>query len=141
MKRLTLVRAALAARAGEPTEQVQVAQDTRGREVLTAYAPVGPLGWIVFVELPADEAYAPLWASVQRTSGLLLAGLTLAFLSGVFLARRMVGPIQALRTGAARIGSGDLTQRIPIKTCDELEGLADQFNHMARQLEESPSDL
>jgi signal transduction histidine kinase len=141
MKRLTQVRAALAARAGEPTEQVQVAQDTRGREVLTAYAPVGPLGWIVFVELPADEAYAPLWASVQRTSGLLLAGLTLAFLSGVFLARRMVGPIQALRIGAARIGSGDLTQRISIKTGDELEGLADQFNDMAGKLEESYADL
>src|SRR5215475_13118162 len=135
MKRLTQVRAALAARAGEPTEQVQVAQDTRGREVLTAYAPVGPLGWIVFVELPADEAYAPLWASIQRTSGLLLAGLALAFLSGVFLARRMVGPIQARRIGAARSGSGDLPQRISIKPGDELEGRADQFNDMGGKLE------
>ena len=59
----------------------------------------------------------------------------------MFLARRMVVPIQALRAGAARIGGGDLTQRISIKTGDELEGLADQFNDMARQLQESYAGL
>ena len=58
-----------------------------------------------------------------RIGVLLLGGLMLAFLSGVFLARKMVGPIQKLRAGARRIGSGDLTQRILIKTGDELEGL------------------
>ena len=31
------------------------------------------------------------------------------------LARKMVGPIQALRAGAAQIGSGDLSQRISVK--------------------------
>jgi signal transduction histidine kinase len=50
-------------------------------------------------------------------------------------------PIQMLRAGAARIGAGDLTQRITIKTGDELEGLANQFNDMAGKLEESYSDL
>jgi signal transduction histidine kinase len=53
----------------------------------------------------------------------------------------MVVPIQALRFGAARIGSGDLGQRISIKTGDELEALADQFNDMAGQLQESYADL
>jgi signal transduction histidine kinase len=71
----------------------------------------------------------------------LFGGLILAFLAGLFLARRMVGPIQALRAGAARIGSGDLSQRISIKTGDELEGLADQFNDMAGRLQESYADL
>jgi signal transduction histidine kinase/CheY-like chemotaxis protein len=52
-----------------------------------------------------------------------------------------VGPIQALRTGAARIGGGDLSQRIAIKTGDELEGLADQFNDMAARVQESYADL
>ena len=53
----------------------------------------------------------------------------------------MVVPIQALRVGAARIGAGDLGQRISIKTGDELEGLADQFNDMAGKLQESYADL
>ena len=43
--------------------------------------------------------------------------------------------------GAERIGSGDFSQRISIKTGDELEGLADQFNHMGGRLQESYADL
>jgi signal transduction histidine kinase len=109
--------------------------------VLTAYAPVDPLGWTVFVELPVDEAYQPLITSIQRTALVLFGALCLAALAGIFLARRMVVPIQALRTGAARIGSGDLAQRISIKSGDELEALADQFNEMAERLQESYADL
>jgi signal transduction histidine kinase len=141
MTKLSQVKAARAAISSGATEQVQEATDIRGRQVLTAYAPVSPLGWLVFVELPADEAYAPLYDSIKRSSALLGAGLMLAFLAGLFLARRMVGPIQALRAGAARIGSGDLGQRITIKTGDELEGLADQFNEMAGKLQESYAGL
>src|SRR5213079_1604316 len=54
---------------------------------------------------------------------------------------RMVVPIQMLRAGAARIGAGDLTQRITIRTGDELEGLANQFNDMTEKLEESYAGL
>ena len=54
----------------------------------------------------------------------------------MFLARRMVVPIHALRAGAARLGSGDLGQRIAIKTGDEVEALANQFNDMAGRLQE-----
>ena len=62
-------------------------------------------------------------------------------LAGMFLARKMVVPIQALQAGAARIGSGDLSQRIAIKTGDELEALADQFNDMAGRLQDSYTNL
>jgi signal transduction histidine kinase len=140
MSRLAQVQAARAGASGEP-QDVQVAQDLRGRTVLTAYAPVPPLNWLVFVELPRAEAYAPLYGSIQRSGTLLLAALAFAILAGLVLARRMVGPIQALRAGAARLGGGDLSQRIAIKTGDELEGLADQFNDMAGRLQESYADL
>jgi signal transduction histidine kinase/HAMP domain-containing protein len=131
-----------AARAGEPgSREIQEATDVEGRQVLTAYAPVEPLGWLVFVELPVDEAYAPLYASIERSGLVLVGALGLAVLAGMLLAQRMVIPIQRLRSGAARIGSGDLSQRISIRTGDELEALADQFNDMAGQLQESYADL
>jgi HAMP domain-containing protein len=126
---------------GAAAQEVETATDIQGRQVLTAYAPVAPLGWTVFVELPVDEAYQPLITSIQRTALVLFGALCLAALAGIFLARRMVVPIQALRTGAARIGSGDLAQRISIKSGDELEALADQFNEMAGRLQESYADL
>jgi signal transduction histidine kinase len=126
---------------GSGAEQVQEAVNVDGRKVLTAFAPVTPLDWLVFVELPLEEAYAPLYASIERSGLLLLGALGLAGLAGLFLARRMVIPIQALRTGAARIGSGDLGQQISVRTGDELEALAEQFNDMAGQLRESYADL
>jgi signal transduction histidine kinase len=123
------------------SSEAEEAVDLQGREVLTAHAPVPPLGWLVFVELPIDEAYAPLYQAVRRSTLLLLAGLCLAALAGVFLARKIVVPIQALRAGAAKIGAGDLSQRISVKTGDELELLGDQFNNMAEQLQDSYADL
>ena len=113
----------------------------QGREVLTAHAAILPLRWLMFVELPIDEAYAPLYESIKRSSYLLLGGLTLAFLAGLFLARKMIVPIQRLRVGAAQIGAGNLEQRIEVKTGDELEALADQFNDMAGRLKESYAGL
>ncbi len=139
--KLTQVRAARAAVADNGAEEVREAKDIEGHEVLTAFAPVAPLHWLVFVETPIEEAYAPLYASIERTGLVLLGALLLAFAAGMFLARRMVVPIQALRAGAARIGSGDLGQRIAIKTGDEVESLADQFNDMAGRLQESYADL
>ena len=141
LSRLAQVQVARAAGAGQATEQLQVADDIQGRRVLTAYAHVSPLGWLVFVELPVAEAYAPLVSTIERSGILLMAALGFAFVAGLVLARRMVGPIQALRAGAARIGSGDLSQRISVKTGDELEALADQFNDMAGRLQESYADL
>jgi signal transduction histidine kinase len=141
MSKLAQVHTARLALANNSGEQVQEAEDISGHRVLTAYAPVTPLGWLVFVETPIEEAYAPLYASIQRTGYVLFGALALAFVAGMFLAGRMVVPIQALRTGAARIGSGDLSQRIAIKTGDEVESLANQFNDMAEKLQESYAGL
>jgi signal transduction histidine kinase len=129
-----------AARAGN-VESLEGAKNTQGQEVLTASAPIAPLGWTMFVELPVEEAYASLYAALQRLAIVLAAASIFAVLAGVFLARRMVGPIQALRAGAERIGGGDFAQHITIKTGDELEGLANQFNEMGARLQESYADL
>ncbi len=141
MMHLAQVQAAQRQEKDVAGDEKQTATDIQGRRVLTAFAPVMPLGWTVFVELPVEEAYQPLISSMQRTTLVLIATLCLAALAGMLLARRMMVPIQALRAGAARIGTGDLSQRISVKTGDELEGLADQFNEMAGRLQESYTDL
>ena len=139
MSKLSQVQAARAA--GGSADSLQGAPNIQGQEVLTASAPINPLGWTMFVELPVSEAYASLYAALQRLAIVLLAASIFAVLAGVLLARRMVGPIRALRTGAERIGGGDFAQRIDIKTGDELEGLANQFNDMGARLQESYADL
>jgi signal transduction histidine kinase len=141
LSRLPYVAAARSTDGAPAREGVEIVQDVQGREVLTAHAPILPLRWLMFVELPIEEANAPLYDSIKRSSLLLAGGLLLAFLAGLFLARKMIVPIQRLREGAAQIGAGNLEQRISIKTGDELELLADQFNDMAGRLEESYAGL
>ena len=95
MSRLPQVRAA---RAGDPDGQdddLQFAENIQGREVLTASAPVDPLGWRVFVELPVDEAYASLYGALYRLLYVLLAALVfavLAILTGLASWRDLVLP-------------------------------------------------
>jgi len=140
MSKLLQVQAAQAGNTGG-LESLQGTKNIQGQEVLTASAPIVPLGWTMFVELPVEEAYASLYLALQRLAIVLAGASIFAVLAGIFLARRMVGPIQALRAGAERIGGGDFAQRISIKTGDELEGLANQFNDMGVRLQESYADL
>jgi signal transduction histidine kinase len=118
-----------------------LARDLAGGEVLTAYGAIEPLGWKVFVEQPVSEVYATLNAAILRTVALMVAGLLFSIVAAVWLARSMVRPIRTLQEGAARIGSGNLEQRIEVKTGDELEALAEQFNKMMVQLRDSYAGL
>lgn len=124
----------------EGSRQLEV-RTREGRNVLVAYAPIPSLDWRVFVEVPRAEVLVPVLASMYRTGGVLLVGLILSVLASVVMARRMVRPIRALQEGAAQIGAGNLQQEIVVKTGDELEALADQFNTMAVDLKESYSGL
>jgi len=136
--RLDHVRAALDSTAEEPA---RLARDLGGNEVLTAFANVEPLGWKVFVEQPVSEVYATLNSMIGRTGILMLAGLLFSALTALWLARGLVRPIRTLQEGAQRIGEGELDQKIEVKTGDELEALADQFNRMTAQLKESYAGL
>ena len=107
-----------------------IARDPKGREVLTSHSTITPLGWVVFIEQPLEEAFEPLRASAWRTGLLVVIGIVLSVFVSALLARRLVQPIQALQASAAKIGAGELDHRIEIRTGDELETLADEFNRM-----------
>src|SRR5258708_24073493 len=137
MSKLVQVQAAQAGNAGAGSESLQGAKNIQGQEVLTASAPIGPLGWTMFVELPVEEAYASLYAAMQRLAIVLTAASIFAVLAGIFLARRIVGPLQALRGRAERIGRGDFAPRTSIQTGDEREGPAHPFNDIGSRVQES----
>ena len=128
---------------GEPvsSSSAMVAKSINGSSVLTTHALIAPLGWTVFIELPLNEALAPLYGTALRTLALFVLALGVAILAALFLARRMTVPIRQLQAGAARIGSGELDRRIDIHTGDELENLAGEFNRMAADLQKSYADL
>ncbi|HEX9144320.1 MAG TPA: ATP-binding protein, partial [Candidatus Binatia bacterium] len=118
-----------------------VARNFQGETVFSSYAAIPNLNWIVFVERSADEVYRPLYASIARGSALLFLCLALALLTSFFLARRVVRPLEALRHGVDRIAKGELSFRLNLKTGDEIEILADDFNKMTDALQEAYAGL
>jgi signal transduction histidine kinase len=138
---LPQVKAALAAGPEGEVKEVPDARNVAGESVLSASARIAPTNWRVFVEEPQAAVFAPLYDAILRTIVLLLAGVVISVFASLFLARRMVNPVRALRLGAERIGAGDLDARIHVKTGDELEDLAERFNTMTAQLRESYADL
>ena len=117
--------------------QVSISRNLQGRQVLAAQARIDSLGWIVVVDLPLNEALAPMLDAMLRAVVVLVLGLGVAVLASLALARRMVAPIRRLQDGAERVGRGELGHRIELRTGDEIEALGEQFNRMAAQLQES----
>jgi len=54
---------------------------------------------------------------------------------GLYLARRITVPIQALAEGTERVGRGDLGHRVEVEADDELGVLVRSFNRMTAELE------
>lgn len=137
LAQLEQVKAALAGAQGS----FVALENLDGHKVFPAYAPIPTLGWAVLVERPVSEAYAPLYASVLRTSVLLLLGLGVALLASLMIKRRVVRPVETIREGAAQIGRGALDHRIEVRTGNELEALAESFNQMAADLQKLYANL
>jgi len=115
--------------------------DYRGVRVLGVHAHIPEMAWGLLAEIDVDEAFGPI-AWLKRTLmvfGALSAGAALVV--AYFFARRIARPIHELHVGSERIGAGELDHRLDIRTGDEVEQLADEFNHMAARLSESYASL
>jgi len=82
----------------------------------------------------SGEIFAPIYSLQQ---GVLIAGfiaLVLLGMLGVYASSRVLRPIRRLSEESRFIARGDLSRSIDIHTGDEIEELANQFNHMTSQL-------
>ena len=138
---LEQVKAAFSERSAAGKSNVIVAPNLQGKKVFSSFALIPILDWAVIIDRPVNEVFEAVYASMLRTSALFLIGLGMALFASYFLARRVVGPVRMLREGVERIGSGDLSHRFELKTGDEMEVLAEEFNKMTAQLQESYANL
>jgi sigma-B regulation protein RsbU (phosphoserine phosphatase) len=114
--------------------QVTPLQDGRG------------LDWLMVVVIPEADFMERIDANTQSTIALCLVALILATVLGILTARSITQPILLLseassaiakRAATSDFASGELDPKIEMKGVNELEVLADSFNHMAQQLRES----
>lgn len=89
------------------------------------------------------------WAELTRTSQLYGRWLILLLALGALVpatviavgAGQITRPIARFTGAAEEMAAGRLDQSIEVRTGDELEGLAEQFNYMAAQLRDSYANL
>ncbi len=147
MLRRTFVRdpAILAfARDSAGAGQKRAALKTTSLEGHPGYSSMASIGippWTVVIEQPADVVIAPLRRTLLGALGILFGALVLSFLVSLWYARRLSGPILALEAGAVAFAKGNFKNRMEVKTGDEVELLATEFNKMADQLQEYTDGL
>ncbi|MGE5265186.1 MAG: GAF domain-containing protein, partial [Acidobacteriota bacterium] len=109
----------------------------RDKPVVTYFAPVPNTGWGFLVEQqrPSVIGFYGRYFQLQTV----LFGVALLVPAGLVAVgvRRILGPIRQVTAASRQIAAGDLRQVIRVRTGDELEELANQFNRMSANLRES----
>ncbi len=118
---------------------VERVMDYKGKKMLAAFKLTPLSRWGVIFQEPFRNAYANLIRLKTFFIILTLVGLTVALYFSIRFSSMITSPIHDLQHGAEMIGAGNLNYRLSIKTRDEIEKLASEFNNMAEKLNESYS--
>ena len=97
--------------------------------------------WIIFRTQSLAEIMQPSLPNRQLLLVLLALGVLFPVLVTAYGVRYITDPIEKLIQAARQVTAGNFKQRIEVKTGDEIEELADQFNLMSEELDESYSSL
>jgi nitrate/nitrite-specific signal transduction histidine kinase len=97
--------------------------------------------WYALSEQSWAEIMQPSLPYRQFLMVLLALGVIVPVLVSAYGVRHITDPIQKLIQAAGQVTAGQFQQRIEVKTGDEIETLADQFNLMSAELDDSYSLL
>jgi signal transduction histidine kinase/class 3 adenylate cyclase/CheY-like chemotaxis protein len=95
------------------------------------------LDWLIAVVVPESDFMERINANTRTTILLCLAALVIAILIGIKTSRWVVWPILRLNIAAKDLAKGEWERTVEIQRSDQLGELANSFNKMARQLQES----
>jgi nitrate/nitrite-specific signal transduction histidine kinase len=116
-------------------------RDFEGRDIVASFAPIPGTPW----SLVTQESWQALLRTSQEYRGFLLLLLALGVVVPAIVVavgvRRLTTPITDLIRASREVAGGHLGQTIKAQTGDEIEELADQFNLMSIQLQESYANL
>ncbi len=97
--------------------------------------------WVILVSIPETNVLEGLQQVKVKFIIVLIAIVIFIPFFAVSLSRGFLEPIHELHRGSEVIGEGNLEHRIKIKTGNELQALAEQFNSMAANLNNSYARL
>lgn len=95
------------------------------------------LNWLMIIVVPEADFMAQINANTHTTIFLCLLALGLAIVLGFYTSRWITQPILQLSQASEAVASGELNQKLEDCSTQELSVLAQSFNRMVQQLQES----
>lgn len=115
------------------------AQDGSAR--LGAWSPIKATPWLVWVDIRKSAILAPArrFLTNMAVAGLLI--LIVGALAAWLISRQITVPLKDISIAANDISAGDYSRRVAISRPDELGVLADAFNGMAHDIDDSRREM
>ena len=112
---------------------------------LSGYAPIydqfQELDGVLGIDINAAGVIASETQARRTALAAFLVTVPFSLLTGWWLARRLTAPMRELVSGVERVAQGQLDEVMPVRSRDELGVLANAFNHMTAQLQQTMGGL
>uniref|UniRef100_A0ACD5H3F5 HAMP domain-containing protein n=1 Tax=Desertifilum tharense IPPAS B-1220 TaxID=1781255 RepID=A0ACD5H3F5_9CYAN len=95
------------------------------------------LNWLIVVVVPESDFMGQIYANTRVTILLCISAFGVSIAMGILTTRWIIRPILQVSQASAAIANGQLAQQVAPSNIIEIATLADSFNQMARQLQES----
>jgi len=119
--------------------------DGSGNETLEIIAPYiedwGRHRLSVAYHLSYEKLRPKIARLIYTTLGLTVFSMLISVLVALALASRITRPLEELTTGSQYLAEGHFDRRFSIRSNDEIQILADSFNHMTERLKENVEQL
>ena len=129
------------AHTGECHGEAVLTRNYLGTNVLRIHTHIPEIGCCLIAEISEEEAFAPITKLTNAMLLAIVALLVMAMAVAIIVTGTITKPISDLQHGVREIRSGNLDHKIDIKTGDEIELFADEFNLMSAELKESQYNL
>ena len=124
-----------------PEDDLQATYERAGRLMVGVYAPVPELGGGIIAEQPQDEVAVATEQMVAMLIAFVLAVALTTTATAAIVIRQITRPVIQLTESALKMADGDLDQRLPVRSRDEIGILTHVFNEMAADLKALYTDL
>jgi len=115
--------------------------DYRGVKVLGIHDHIPEMQWGLLAKIDEPEALAPL-NRIKVTFVIIILFVPLvAWLTGIFIARLITGPIRMLHEGTEIIGQGNLDYKVSTYAKDEIGQLSKAFDKMTGDLKKTTTSI
>jgi len=97
--------------------------------------------YIVYIKDSKDELNEMVWMIFAIILQAMLFGLIIAFLMSYMLSKAITNPVESITRGAQLIAAGNFTDKLPVKSKDEIGTLTKTFNSMADVLKNTIDEV